>query len=145
MENTDGPVTVLSTDESWERLAATKVGRLVTNVGGVLDVAPVNYAVDNHTIVFRTAPGEKLSKLVINSSVLFEADHFGADSAWSVIVRGEAHAIERDDDVFEAEQLELHPFVPTLKTVFVRIAPQEVSGRAFAFGPEPKREDVQEG
>jgi hypothetical protein len=35
------------------------------------------------------------------------------------------------------EALPLRPWVPTIKTVFVRITPDRISARKFAFGPDP--------
>lgn len=145
MEHSNDPVQYLSEDECWDRLAGEKLGRLVTRVDEVVDIAPINFVVDGRSLVFRTAAGRKLSELTINSSVLFEVDRFDAESGWSVIVRGHARAVEAEAEVLHAERLPLRPFIPTLKPVFVRITPDSLSGRAFEFAPEPRREDQQEG
>ncbi|KAB1659667.1 pyridoxamine 5'-phosphate oxidase family protein [Pseudoclavibacter chungangensis] len=135
----DDPVVKLGADESWERLAGTTLGRLVTHVGEVIDIFPVNFVVDDRTIVFRTAEGSKLYELTVNSDVLFEADDHDDGSAWSVVVRGNAFRIENSREIAAADELPLRPWIPTLKYNYVRITPTGVSGRAFAFGEEPER------
>lgn len=145
MEHSENPVTVLTEDESWELVAGEAMGRLVTRVGDVVDVVPINFVLDGRALVFRTAPGSKLSGLTINSSVVFETDRFDAVGGWSVVLRGTARALETEAEVAAAEALPLRPWVPTLKTVFVRVEVESLSGRAFRFGEEPRREDVQEG
>ena len=145
MDANVSPVTVLTEDDCWERLATEQVGRIVTHVGGVVDIVPINFVVDGRTIVFRTAAGSKLAGLTINSDVAFEVDRFDDSRGWSVVVRGEARALTLEAEVGAAEALPLRPFVPTLKPTFVRIVVSSVSGRAFEFGEELRREDAQEG
>lgn len=133
----DNPIKILSEDESWELLSTQKVGRLATNVGGVVDLVPINFVVDGGEIVFRTAAGIKLAGLTVNGSVVFEVDEVGEEEGWSVVVHGTARALDRDADIEAAEKLTLKPFVPTVKRTFVRIHPETITGRAFVFGPEP--------
>ncbi|MCR2812610.1 pyridoxamine 5'-phosphate oxidase family protein [Microbacterium sp. zg.Y1090] len=132
-------VASLSDDECWERLETQKLGRLVTHVGGVLDIFPVNFVVDEKSLVFRTAPGSKLFELTVSDEVLFEVDDHTDDDAWSVVVRGHAHVLDTYDQVAAADKLPLHPWIPTLKYHYVRIAPTSLSGRAFVRAEEPDR------
>lgn len=145
MEHSSDPVTLLDESDCWARLAGQRVGRLVTRVADVVDVVPINFVVDGRSLVFRTAAGSKLSELTINSAVAFEVDEFDDNVGWSVVVHGRARAIDTEAEVHAAERLPLQPFVSTLKPVFVRIEADAVTGRAFVFGPEPRREDQQEG
>ena len=137
-------VHVLSDEECWERLAQQELGRLVTHVGDVLDIFPVNYVVDGTGILFRTGQGSKLFELTINDEVLFEVDDHTDTEAWSVIVRGRAHPLETSADVQRADGLGLKPWIPTLKYIYVRIEPTRLSGRAFQRGPEPDRYGIQQ-
>lgn len=145
MDTISDPVTILSADEAWERLETQEVGRLVTHVADFVDVVPINYVVDNRSIVFRSAAGSKLSQLTVNSNVAFEVDSFDGSRGWSVVIHGNASAIESEAEILQVEKLDLRPFVATLKPNFVRIEPTTVSARYFVFGPEPRREDQQEG
>jgi len=142
-ENTD-PVVVLTEQESREKLASQELGRIVTHVGDVVDLFPVNYALDSDGILFRTAPGSKLLELTVNADVLFEVDDHSDTEAWSVIVRGRAEALESDADIQRADAAGLRPWIPTLKRVYVRITPSSISGRAFHRTPEPERDGPQE-
>ncbi|BBX05431.1 pyridoxamine 5'-phosphate oxidase family protein [Mycolicibacterium aichiense] len=133
------PIVVLSDDESWDRLKSVALGRLVTQIGDQLEIFPVNFVTQNHTVLFRTAEGTKLFSTVMNDKVLFEVDDHTVSEGWSVIIRGTARVLTAADDIHEAERAQLLPWVATEKLRFVRITPSEVSGRRFVFGPEPDR------
>lgn len=134
------PITILSGDECWQLLSGESLGRLATSVGGQPEIFPVNFVVQNQTVLFRSAEGTKLITALINKVVAFEADRHDAVGGWSVVVKGEAHVLEIAADIQEAEDAHLRPWVPTLKLRFVRIMPSEITGRRFTFGPEPDRE-----
>ena len=138
------PIEMLTSDRSWELLGTQELGRLVTHVGETIDIFPVNYVVDGEGILFRTAPGSKLFELTVNTDVLFEVDDHTDTDAWSVIIRGYATALEADADVQRAETAGLRPWIPTVKRVYVRIAPTSVSGRAFRRSAEPELDGPQE-
>lgn len=142
-ENSD-PVVRLSEGECRDRLSTQTLGRLITRVGDVVDVFPVNYVLDGDGILFRTAPGSKLLELTVNSGVLFEVDDHTDAEAWSVIVSGRAEVLEAEADVERAESLGLQPWIPTLKRVFVRISAEKMTGRAFERTAEPERTGVQD-
>ena len=71
---TDEPVTLLSEDESWDRLGGVALGRLVTTFAGEPEIFPVNYVVQDRTVLFRSAEGTKLFSAIASSTVVFEAD-----------------------------------------------------------------------
>ena len=144
MADTPDPVVSLSDEECWERLRGQELGRLVTRVGDVLDIFPVNYVVDAGSVLFRTAQGSKLFELTVNDEVLFEVDDHTETDAWSVIVRGRAHPLDRSADVERADGLGLKPWIPTLKYTYVRVEATSLSGRAFERSPEPDRYGVQQ-
>jgi nitroimidazol reductase NimA-like FMN-containing flavoprotein (pyridoxamine 5'-phosphate oxidase superfamily) len=137
-------VSMLTEQECLDRLAGHELGRLVTHVGNVLDIFPVNYALDGRNIVFRTAEGSKLVELTVNDEVLFEVDAYTDQDAWSVVVRGHAHRLASSDEVAAADRLPLSPWIPTLKYNYVRIEPVRMTGRAFARGAEPERYGIAE-
>ncbi len=128
----------------WDRLAEQQLGRLVTHVGNVLDIFPVNYTIDGHSVVFRTAEGSKLTELQINDEVLFEVDEYTDTDAWSIVVRGHARRLETSDEVEAADALPLSPWIPTLKYHYVRITATSLSGREFQRGVEPDRYGIQQ-
>lgn len=144
MEDIADVVTHLTDEQCWERLEQQQLGRLVTHVGEVFDIFPVNYVVDGQSIVFRTAEGSKLTELSINDAVLFEADRYTEQDAWSVVVRGHARRLDTSSEVAAADTLPLKPWIPTLKYNYVRIEADSLSGREFRRGEEPDRYGVQE-
>lgn len=143
MNELSEPVLVMSDDECWERLATQEVGRIVTRIADRVDIFPVNYVVDDGSLLMRTAQGSKLFELTVNDEVLFEVDGHDDAHAWSVVVRGRAHALDTSAEVEHADSLGLRPWIPTLKHVYVRIVPESMSGRSFERGPEPDRYGVQ--
>lgn len=140
-EHADGqPVLELNDEQSWRLLEGTKHGRLVVSVAGEPDIFPVNYAASARKLYLRTAPGNKLAQLTINSAVLFETDGILSEEAWSVVLRGKARVLSNSAELAAVEELGLKTWVPTLKDFYVEIEPTSVSGRHFQFGEQPERE-----
>ena len=97
---------------------------------------PVNYAMDNETVVFRTGPGSKLAGLR-TQPLSFEVDDHDPYrcTGWSVLIRGVAFEIEerdaREDPV---------PWAPGEKAHWVRVMPMEITGRRISWvGPIGRR------
>lgn len=131
----------LTNDEALEMLATQSFGRLVTRRGDDIDVFPINYAVNDGKIYFRSAEGTKLFTVSFHTDVVFEADEVDheAQKAWSVVVKGESRVLKDHFEILEAEDLPIKPWIPSLKHNFVEITPKEISGRAFRLGEEPER------
>ena len=142
MASTSEPVTMLGDDESWDLLSSVALGRYVTSIEGRPEIFPVNFVVQNRTVLFRTAEGTKLFGTVVNTQVLFEADDHNAAEGWSVILRGTAHALATSAEIERADRAGLYPWIATEKLHYVRITPHEITGRRFVFGPEPDTGDV---
>ena len=134
------PVLELNEEQSWKLLDATKHGRLVVSVAGEPDIFPVNYLTSDRKIYLRTAPGNKLAQLTINSRILFETDGILSDEAWSVVLRGTARVLTNSAELAAVEDLGLKTWVPTLKDFYVEIVPTSVSGRHFQLGEQPERD-----
>ena len=134
------PVLELNEEQSWKLLDATQHGRLVVSVAGEPDIFPVNYLASDRKVYLRTAPGNKLAQLTINSRVLLETDGVLSDEAWSVILRGTARVLTTSSELAAVEALGLKTWVPTLKDFYVEIEPTSVSGRHFQLGEQPERE-----
>jgi uncharacterized protein len=133
MDDTSQATQILSDSECWALLEHTAVGRLAVDIGGQPDIFPINFIVDDGGLVFRSAAGTKLAGAVLNRFVAFEIDGYepGGRTAWSVVVKGQAHSIERMQEVFDAEDLPLFPWLATDKPNFVRIEPTLVTGRRY--------------
>lgn len=124
--------TVLTADECWEFLDLQPVGRLATAVGGWPEIFPVTFTVADRHVYFKTHPGTKLAELAVNAHVAFEADQWGPDVAYSVVLKGTAEILERDADREAAEATGLRSYLQDGKSIWVRITPQEVTGRRLS-------------
>jgi len=124
---------ILTESECWELFDHAEVGRLAVDVAGQPDIFPINFVVENRTIVFRSAAGTKLAGAVLNRLVAFEIDGYQPDdrTAWSVVLKGHARPIERMQELFDAEDLPLYPWLAWDKPNFVRIEPTVVTGRRY--------------
>ncbi|MBP1325920.1 nitroimidazol reductase NimA-like FMN-containing flavoprotein (pyridoxamine 5'-phosphate oxidase superfamily) [Leucobacter exalbidus] len=145
MDRNEVPVIVLNSQECWKLLRLETVGRLVTHVGDIVDIVPLNFVVDDESIVFRSAAGSKLAGLTVNSSVLLEVDRFTSERGWSVVVHGRAEVLEREAEIAAAAELPLTPMVSSAKPTFVRINVDSVRGRRFLFEGGDLADVLQEG
>ncbi|HEY3485916.1 MAG TPA: pyridoxamine 5'-phosphate oxidase family protein [Ilumatobacteraceae bacterium] len=135
--HTDG-MQVLGEAECWELLRGAEVGRVAVAIMNHPDIFPINYVVDHGTIVFRTNEGTKLAASVLGPAVAFEVDGYdpAAGEAWSVVVKGRAVEIAQMLERFAAADLPLFPWHAEPKYRFVRIEPDEVTGRRFVVVEE---------
>lgn len=133
------PISIMSETDCWNAMSQVALGRIVTSVGGQPEIFPINFVVQNRTILFRTADGTKLISTAINKNVLFEVDDHNVAEGWSVIVKGAARSVRNDEDIAEAERAHLLPWTTTDKPHFIRIKPLSVTGRRFVFGTQPNR------
>jgi uncharacterized protein len=133
----NGVLYELTEDDCWALLERGALGRLALTAAGVVDVFPVNYAVDGRRILFKTSEGTKLAELTVHEQVAFEIDGVDDQTAWSVVVKGVSRTLERPADLEAAERHPIVSWLPTLKSRVVAIDPVAVSGRGFIRGPEP--------
>jgi nitroimidazol reductase NimA-like FMN-containing flavoprotein (pyridoxamine 5'-phosphate oxidase superfamily) len=128
------PPVSLGPQECWQLLGRAMIGRLAMAVAGDVDIFPVNYLVDDGSILFRSAEGTKLVEVVISGTLAFEVDGLDpeAGEAWSVVVKGRGEILDEFDDIYRAQELPLHPWnAPDQKQRFVRIVPEHLTGRRF--------------
>lgn len=129
------PVDELTEEHSWNLLGSVALGRLATCVEGQPEIFPVNFAVQQHTVLLRTAEGTKVLHAKLNEHVAFEVDGHDDQEGWSVIVKGRAYVLGASEHV-EAERGHVLPWTTTVKDRFIRIVPTQISGRKFRFGGE---------
>lgn len=124
---------VLAEHECWSLLESATVGRLAIAIAGKPDIFPINYVVDGNCLIFRTGAGTKFAAAALLHDVAFEIDGYEPlqRTAWSVVVKGRAHEVGRMDERFAAEDLPLFPWAKHPKPNFVRITPDEITGRRF--------------
>ena len=106
------------------------VGRIALG-GPRPTIFPVNYAIDEGNVVFRTGPGSKFHAAVESSFVAFEVDWVepSLQLGWSVVVRGQARLLTHPADIDRVQRLPLLPWTNGDKAHFVSIESKLVSGR----------------
>jgi uncharacterized protein len=126
----------LDRDECRTLLQGASLGRVAVTVGALPAIFPINYALLDGDVVFRTAPGTKLCAATVHRVVAFEADGVAPDftSGWSVLAVGEAAQIRHPATLERAQALGLRPWAPGQRDYFVKIRCEELSGRAFGAG-----------
>jgi nitroimidazol reductase NimA-like FMN-containing flavoprotein (pyridoxamine 5'-phosphate oxidase superfamily) len=116
----------LSAEECLRLLGTQQVGRLGVVVGGQPLVLPVNYVLDDDTIVFRSDPGTKLDAASLQR-VAFEVDQLQprARVGWSVLVQGVGQEVRAADGAAyqRVQALPVVPWTGGAKAHFVRVVP----------------------
>ena len=123
-----GELRALGAAECWQLLSQQRVGRLAYVArAGRPEIVPVNYAVEDHTVLLRSGVGPKLEAARRRDNVAFEVDEVDdvAESGWSVVVYGRAELVPLEDAVgaFPA------PWATGPRHHLVRIVPERITGR----------------
>jgi len=127
------PTEVLDAGTCWDLLHGVSVGHLAVLVDGYPEVFPVNYKVDQQSVIFRTGEGTKLRAAGGPLAVALEADGHDDSKAWSVLVKGKAVILEPTQELLAGAALTLFPWQAGEKDHFVRIVPTSVTGRRFVI------------
>ncbi len=123
-------------EECFELLAAHDLGRLAISVEGQPQIFPVNYAMQEGRVVFRTAPGTKLEHGA-RTGAAFEIDEFDPSTGigWSVMAQGMLYdvtqTIDRGSEMLRA--LAVEPLAPGTREHWMALYPTVVSARRFAI------------
>jgi len=135
----DAGLELLSEAEAHQLLAGAEVGRIGISIAALPAIFPVNYRVVDGAIVFRTAPGSKLSAAASGAVVAFEVDDYGRleRSGWSVLAIGQAEVVDDAGLLDRVAATGLEPFADGSRTVVVRIEPTFLSGRRLVHAPAP--------
>lgn len=127
----------LTEAESLRLIAEAEIGRIgFTGRFGPV-VLPVNFAVLDGTVVFRTDSGstigEDLHTGITDAEyrVAFEVDeiHSSDRTGWSVLIQGSAHFMTEDAERAAVERAGVDPWISGDKDVYIQIKPALISGR----------------
>ena len=124
----------LDRDRCLELLGESCVGRIAVVVNGVPEITPVNYAMLDGDIVFRSGDGTKLHAALLSQPVSFEVDRIDEAhrTGWSVLVSGNSSVIEDADALARAEALDIDTWAPGTRDTFVRVRADLVFGREIS-------------
>ena len=135
VSNVRGVLEPIERDECLTLLERHHLGRIGVVADGQPLVLPVNYAMHESDVVFRTDPGTKL-QAALESRVAFEID--GHDDmyheGWSVLVVGHAEAVADTARTRRYEQLPLMPWTGP-KSHWIRIHADAITGRRIVRAP----------
>ena len=123
---------VLGHETCLELLRSEYVGRLAVAAACRPTIRPVNYVLDGHDVVIRTAPGTVLSAAANEQAAAFEVD--GVDhlyhTGWSVIIEGELRTVTGETERQQLERLPLRPWANAIaRPHWVRLITDTMSGR----------------
>lgn len=132
---------VMSFDECLHALASERIGRIALTHHALPVVFPVNYVLDGHSILLRTAPGTALAAARDEVVVAFEIDDVDdeSQSGWSVLVTGFMRELTDAEDLRHADQLGLVTWTGSGREHYVRITPAKVTGRRITPPPVADR------
>ena len=123
---------VLDLAQCLALLRSRPLGRLAYVDAGAPVVVPVNHLVDGSSVVLRTVSGGKLDAAIVNRPVAFQLDDHdpARGTGWSVLVRGTGSLVDDEDRIARwSERLDSWLMESGGETAWVRIVPDEVSGR----------------
>jgi nitroimidazol reductase NimA-like FMN-containing flavoprotein (pyridoxamine 5'-phosphate oxidase superfamily) len=118
--------------ECRDLLASHQVARVAVCTPDGPQIVPVNYVVDEDSVVFRTAPYGVLGRHAWKGRVAVEIDHIDpfTRSGWSVVAAGRGHLAE------DAEELALlrafhnpQPWAAGSRLLYVRVVWDRLTGR----------------
>jgi nitroimidazol reductase NimA-like FMN-containing flavoprotein (pyridoxamine 5'-phosphate oxidase superfamily) len=131
------PLRTLGPAECFDLLEPGGIGRVGFASADGIVMLPVNFAMANKTILFRTAPDTMLALYANDARVSFEADQVDEElhEGWSVLVQGHARQVTDDCEVERLEAWKhLEPWAAGARDVYVYIAPRKISGRRIQPG-----------
>ncbi len=121
----------LSAEGCLERLASHSVGRVAFCSTDGPQIYPVNFVMDEGTIVFRTAAYGPLAAHGHNGEVAFEVDQLDRDlrQGWSVVAVGPAHMLDGNETLDFTIRHSLQPWAGGPRSLHVRVTPSKITGR----------------
>ena len=128
----------LTREQCFSLLTSVAIGRVGVSIDALPVILPVNFAVVDDWILFRTVPGTKLDAAMRRSVAAFEADDHAVDGSWgwSVLVRGYAHDLRDGGSVPAAGALRPWPFPHGEANHVSGIEATMVTGRRFGAAIE---------
>lgn len=127
-------VEVLDRERCETLLRSKTLGRVAVVVGGQPMIFPVNYRMEQGSVIFRTDQGTKLEGADF-ASVAFEVDEIGPDerSGWSVMVKGRGYEISDALDHLSEHlrSLDVDSMIADEHAMTVRVIAREITGRLF--------------
>ena len=121
----------LDRQECLRLIAPGGIGRIAFDDGEGPTVIPVNYAVDDETIVYRTTPASAPANAA-GKEIAFEVDQVddALSQGWSVLVTGRAEQLSDPDTIHRLSSAAgPQPWAGGERKLWIRIVPTRITGR----------------
>jgi uncharacterized protein len=95
-------------------------------------IVPINYAMYDDAIVFRTTPYSELGTYGWNTDLAFEIDHIDYDKhqGWSVVAIGRATLVEDPDELNDIRaNWDPAPWAGGRRHLYIRLTWRDLTGR----------------
>lgn len=122
----------LSADECVDLLSGNDVGRVAVATPRGPRIVPVNYAIHEEAIVFRTTPYSELGTYGRDSDLAFEIDSldFEMHQGWSVVAIGKASAVDDPGELAAIRAAwDPTPWAAGARHLYLKLRWREISGR----------------
>ena len=131
-DRSNGSIVELPEEECLALLGTTTVGRIAFVDDRGQQLVPVNFAVMDGAIYFRTLPNGFLSSLAKgHADVAFGVDHQDVfRDGWNVTVRGSAREVEDRATINQVlGNHRLKPWAGGVRPLVIKITPTSIAGR----------------
>jgi uncharacterized protein len=128
----------MSREECLQLLSSVPMGRVGLTINALPVVLPVNFAVLDGDIVFRTVVGTKFHAAATGTVLAFEVDGYDPDGArgWSVVVQGHSRVLTDTAEVAQVREMIVDPWaLDGSADRAVRITNTLMTGRRFQRQP----------
>lgn len=140
MENREEEATMtepveLTIEECLELLNGGVVGRVAMCTPMGPRIVPLNYAMFEDAIVFRTMPYSELGTYGWNTDLAFEVDHLDYEQqlGWSVVAIGRSELVEDPDEVQQIRAgWDPTPWVGGRRYLYLRLRWRDLTGRRLS-------------
>ena len=125
------PVELL-VEECLELLSGGGVGRVAMCTPMGARIVPLNYAMNDEAIVFRTTPYSELGTYGWNTDLAFEIDHldFEKHQGWSVVAIGRGELVKDADEIQAIRDgWDPTPWAGGRRHLYVRLRWRDITGR----------------
>jgi nitroimidazol reductase NimA-like FMN-containing flavoprotein (pyridoxamine 5'-phosphate oxidase superfamily) len=122
----------MTVEECLDLLSRGVVGRVAMATPMGPRIVPVNYAMYEDTIVFRTTPYSELGTYGWNTDLAFEIDHLDYDrhQGWSVVAIGRAELVEDPLDLQDIRaNWDPTPWAGGRRHLYIRLRWRDITGR----------------
>lgn len=122
----------LTVEECLELLGGGMVGRVAMCTPMGPRIVPVNYAMHDDAIVFRTVPYSELGTYGWNTELAFEVDHLDDEKhhGWSVVAVGKSEIVEDPDELREIRAgWDPTPWAGGRRHLYLKLRWRDLTGR----------------